>query len=135
MKNIKTKNPDGTYSGHFELNDGTKVPYNSGGGENLCFWMAVAQSQKKYDNSNEKALISDAKELKQNAFQSLDPTLLHHLHQNQRDHVAKNGSNIFALTGGKKNRINRPLANATPEAVEKQKQRLDNEETRLKAIQ
>ena len=71
MKNIKTKNPDGTYSGHFELNDGTKVFYNSGGDESLCFWMAVAQSQKKYENSNEIALINDAKELKTSAFQQL----------------------------------------------------------------
>ena len=135
MKNIKTKNPDGTYSGHFELNDGTKVHYNSGGDENLCFWMAVAQSQKKYDNLNEKALINDAKELKQSAFQSMDPNLLYHLHQNQKDHVAKNGSNIFALTGGEKSRKLRQGPKASKEAIEEAAKRLNDPETRLEDIQ
>ena len=131
---MKTKNPDGTYSGHFELNDGTKVTYNSGGDESLCFWMALAQSQKKYDNLNEKALINEAKELRQSAFKSMDPNLLHYLHQNQEIHVANNGSNIFALTGGERRRKNRPGPKASKEAIEEATKRLNNEETRLEDI-
>ena len=97
--------------------------------------MAVAQSQKKYDNLNEKALINDAEELKQKAFRNMDPTLLHHLHQNQNDHVSKNGSNIFALTGGERSRKLRQGPKASKEAIEEAAKRLNDPETRLEDIQ
>ena len=133
MRNVKTKNPDGTISGHFELDDGSKIYYNSGE-ENLCFWMATCQSQKKSDDNQ--ALVSDAKALKESAYRGMDPTVLSELHQKQNKHVAKNGINPFALCGGQQKRKlgPNPVKKMTKEEKKKLTEKLNNPETREEMI-
>ena len=133
MRNVKTKNPDGTISGHFELDDGSKIHYNSGE-ENLCFWMAARQSQKKYDDKQ--ALTNDAKALKESAYREMNPTVLSELHQKQNKHVAKNGTNPFSLCGGQKYRKPgpNPVKKMTKEEKKKLTENLNNPEIREEMI-
>jgi hypothetical protein len=119
MRNVKTEHPDGTFSGHFELNDGSKIHYNPGE-ENLCFWQAACQSQKKYDDRQE--LLNDSKALKENAYREMNPTVLHELHQKQNEHVVKNGSNIFSLTGGGSGKVRKGPNQKEPQKAKEEKE-------------
>ena len=51
LKNVRVKNADGSFSGHFELVDGGRVSYNDGR-DNTCLYQAVCQAQNKANGIN-----------------------------------------------------------------------------------
>ena len=114
VQNIRTKNKDGSYSGHFEMVDKDGRRVKNTGEDQTCLYQAVLQ----HEGKNTSDLTSAAKEFRASALKSVPKNVLTKTVQRQNIYNDTSSGNIWHLSGGGARRMSSFAITLKEEAYE-----------------
>ena len=97
LQNVRSKNEDGSYSGHFqEVGKDGKIVKNLGT-DNTCLYQAVLQAEGRTSQAD---LTQAAHNLRKNALSGMDPNILVKTYQRQQVYNDTHIGCLWSLAGG-----------------------------------